>query len=201
MLLGRLVEQVVRTEGPGVLAGLIRLTGDFDAAEDALQDAYARALVAWARDGVPSNPGGWLSTVARRIAIDRFRRDRSAPLPEDIVAAPGTTEDTPDIEDDRLRLLFVCCHPALAADAQRTLALRTLGGLTTREIARAFVEPEATTAQRLVRVKRKIRDAGIPFQVPSPETLDRRLESVLSVLYLHLQRGLCLDRRSRIDPA
>ena len=147
MLLGRLVEDVLRTDGRWVLAGLIRLTGDFDAAEDALQDAYARALVVWHRDGLPASPGAWLNTVARRIAIDRLRRRHHTSLPDDI-EAPPTSEEEPshEIEDDRLRLLFTCCHPALPPDAQTALALKTLAGLTTREIARGFVESEATTA-------------------------------------------------------
>lgn len=190
-LVTRTVEEIVRTDGARVLAALIRLAGDFDAAEDALQEAYARALAVWSRDGIPGNPAAWLNTVSRRIALDRLRRNRTTTLPDDLEAPlPEPEPENPSgIEDDRLRLLFTCCHPALSPQACCALALRTLGGLTTMEIARAFVEPEATAAQRIVRAKKKIREAGISYEVPERSKLPARIETVLSILYLIFNEG------------
>ncbi len=196
-----------RDDRSRVLATLIRLLGgDFQLAEDAIQDAFEAAVTSWDRDGVPANPGGWLMVAARRRAIDRVRRDRSvsdraerlAELVRLDAQEPEMQYDESALEDDQLRLIFTCCHPALEPAARVALTLRTLGGLSTREIARAFLVSEPAMGKRIVRAKRKIAEAGIPYRVPPDEELPDRLQSVLSVVYLIFNEGYAAAEGRRL---
>src|SRR3954469_16583809 len=210
------IARAFREEGPAILATLIRQVGDFTLAEDALQDAFAAAVATWPRDGVPDRPGAWITTTARRKAIDRLRRERGladrigrlAELAARDTAAGGLEDDDERpaddaggwdrLPDDRLRLIFTCCHPALSLEARVALTVKSLGGLTTAEVARAFLVSEPTMYQRLTRAKRKIAAARIPYRVPPPELLDERRDGVLAVVYLVFNEGYAASGGDRL---
>jgi RNA polymerase sigma-70 factor, ECF subfamily len=190
---------VHRSDWSRIVGALIRLTGDWALAEDATQDAFGAALTRWPSDGIPDNPAAWLMTTARNKAIDRIRSSESERRRATEVGIMATLQSgDQDIEDDRLRLIFTCCHPALALPARVALTLRTVAGLTVPEIASAFLVPETTMAQRLVRARRKIEEAGIPYRVPPAELLGERLEGVLAVLYLVFNQGYSAIARNEL---
>jgi len=194
-------DELYRAESRRVLATLIRLLGDFDLAEEALHDAFRAALEQWPTAGVPANPRAWLVSAGRFKAIDKLRKDARLDALDDEAADNIAAPDAPatgDIEDDRLRLIFTCCHPALQPDAQVALTLREVCGLTTEEIAHAFLTPAPTLAQRIVRAKTKIRDAKIPYETPSPDDLPERLDSVLRVIYLVFNEGYAASSGAKL---